>query len=165
MYYHSFNVGFIDIPNVTTLNIYTVGCIHNCSGCHSKDLQDINHKERKILTSDLIIEKLKSNTDFYKGICWLGGDPLYQFDEFININRELKLNYNKELLITAFTGYEFEKMELDKQLDLISYVDILIDGPWTGKVLSDPETNQKIWVKRNDTFELITYNELENKTY
>lgn len=60
MYFHSFNVGFIDIPNLTTLNIYTVGCEHNCPGCHSKDLQNINHAERKELTTEMIIEKLEA---------------------------------------------------------------------------------------------------------
>ena len=61
MYFHSFNVGYIDIPNTTTLNIYTVGCPHNCIGCHAADLQDFNHKERQLLTADLILEKLNKD--------------------------------------------------------------------------------------------------------
>jgi anaerobic ribonucleoside-triphosphate reductase activating protein len=102
MYFHSFNIGYIDIPNMTTLNIYTVGCPHKCYGCHAADLQDINHIERKELTSKLIIEKLTACKDYYQGICWLGGDPLFQFDEFIKLNQELKL-YDKNLIITAYT--------------------------------------------------------------
>ena len=72
LYFHSFNVGYIDIPNKTTLNIYTVGCPHKCPGCQAPDLQDINHKDRKVLTPDLIIEKLEACKGFYQGICWLG---------------------------------------------------------------------------------------------
>jgi len=56
-------------------------------------------------------------------------------------------------------------MPIEKQLDLISYVDILIDGPWKGITIDKPETNQKIWIKRNNTFERITYEELKNKKY
>ena len=102
MYFHSFNIGYIDIPNTITLNIYTVGCPHHCAGCHSPDLQDINHKDRQVLSAALISEKIHTGKDFFQGICWLGGDPLYQFDDFIQINQELK-HFNKDLLITAFT--------------------------------------------------------------
>lgn len=102
MYFHSFNIGYIDIPNTVTLNIYTVGCPHHCVGCHSVDLQDINHKDRQILTASLINEKLQTGKGYFQGICWLGGDPLYQFDDFIQINQELK-HFNNDLLITAFT--------------------------------------------------------------
>ena len=102
MYFHSFNVGYIDIPNTTTLNIYTVGCPHNCIGCHAADLQDFNHKERQLLTTDLILEKLNNANGFYDGICWLGGDPLFQFDEFIKINQELKMSKPK-IFISCYT--------------------------------------------------------------
>jgi pyruvate-formate lyase-activating enzyme len=158
MYFHSFNVGYIDIPNKITLNIYTVGCEHCCRGCHAEDLQNINHSERKELTSELILSKL--NGDFYQGICWLGGDALYQYDEFIKINHELKLA-KPDLKIYCFTGYEFEKMSLDKQLDLISCVDILIDGPWKGIPVTDKNSNQKIYIKEKNTYKNITWQELE----
>jgi pyruvate-formate lyase-activating enzyme len=72
------------------------------NGCHAPDLQNFNHPARLVLTTDLILEKLNTCKDFYQGICWLGGDPLYQFEEFIQINQELKL-HNPKLLITAFT--------------------------------------------------------------
>jgi hypothetical protein len=44
-------------------------------------------------------------------------------------------------------------------------VDILIDGPWEGKMISEEGTNQNIWVKRNNTYQKISYNELKNKKY
>jgi hypothetical protein len=50
-------------------------------------------------------------------------------------------------------------------LELISCVDILIDGKWQGKPVSDPNSNQKIWVKKNNTFELIAFEELKKKKY
>lgn len=164
MYFHSFNIGYIDIPNTITLNIYTVGCPHKCNGCHASDLQDINHKDRQILTSELIHSKLVNCKEFYQGICWLGGDPLYQFEDFIKINQQLKY-FNKDLLITCFTGYTYLDFNIEKQFDLLSCVDILIDGPWQGKVLSDPETNQKIWINNKIEFNQINYNDLKNKNY
>ena len=34
-----------------------------------------------------------------------------------------------------------------------------------GKELSNPETNQKIWINKNNTFINITYEQLKNKNY
>jgi anaerobic ribonucleoside-triphosphate reductase activating protein len=164
MYFHSFNVGYIDIPNTTTLNIYTVGCPHNCIGCHAADLQDFNHKERQLLTADLILEKLNNANGFYDGICWLGGDPLFQFDEFVKINQELKMT-KPEICISCYTGYEYNKLPIDKQLDLILCIDILIDGKWNGKMLHEEGCNQKIWINKNNTLKEITYLEFKNKEY
>jgi anaerobic ribonucleoside-triphosphate reductase activating protein len=84
------------------LNIYTIGCPHQCKGCHAPDLQNFNHPARLTLTTELIKEKLESCKDFYQGICWLGGDPLYQYEDFIKINQQLKEEF-PNLLITAFT--------------------------------------------------------------
>lgn len=159
MRFHSFNIGYIDIPAHTMLNIYTVGCEHNCPGCHAKDLQDINNPEAKKLTSKLILEKLNACAGFYNGVCWLGGDPLYQFDEFIRINKELKKH---NIFITAYTGYELQKLNQEQYNQLVSCVDILIDGLWKGKQISDPETNQKIWLNKDNKFNEITYEELKS---
>ena len=66
------------------------------------------------------------------------------------------------LLICCFTGYEFEKLSLEKQLDLISYVDILIDGPWQGIPITDSKSNQKIYIKEKNTYKNITWSELSD---
>jgi anaerobic ribonucleoside-triphosphate reductase activating protein len=164
MYFHSFNVGYIDIPNTITLNIYTVGCVHNCPGCHSTDLQNFNHSERKELTADLILEKLNNANGFYEGVCWLGGDPLFQFEEFIKINQELK-RVCPNILITCFTGYEYTQMSEEQQNKLCSCVDVLVDGKWQGKMLHEDGCNQKIWVNKNNVLEEISYLEFKNKEY
>lgn len=70
MYIHSLDIGYIDIPNHITLNIFTVGCEHHCKGCHTPDLQNFNHPDRKEVTAIEINNKL--GHDFYDGICWLG---------------------------------------------------------------------------------------------
>lgn len=168
MYFHSFNIGYIDIPNCKTLNIYTVGCPHHCNGCHAKDLQDINNKERQILSFNLIKNKLDNgldkinNKNFFQGICWLGGDPLYQWDDFIKINTELKNSIYKNLYNIVYTGYLYLDLPLNKQNELINCIDIIIDGPWKGITIDKPNCNQKIWFKKENKFIEVNYKYLEN---
>lgn len=159
MYIHSYNIGFIDIPNLTTLNIYTVGCPHHCKGCQAPDLQNIQHIQRKELNVDDIIFQIKNSYGFIKGICWLGGDPLYQFDDFIKINKELKEKTN--VYITCYTGYTLNDFSEQQKQQLLSVTDILIDGKWQGIPITDPKSNQKIFINKNNTFKNITFNELK----
>lgn len=159
MYIHSYNIGFIDIPNLTTLNIYTVGCPHKCDGCQAYDLQDINHKQRKELNIDEIISYIHDALGFIKGICWLGGDPLYQFDEFIKISKELKEKTN--LIISCYTGYTLDDFSEEQKQQLLSVVDVLIDGKWQGIPVTEEKSNQKIYINKDNKFVNITYNELK----
>lgn len=156
MYFHSYNLGFIQVPGLTTFNIYTIGCIHKCKGCQAEDLQDINHPDRKQLTSELIISKLD---ELYEGICWLGGDPLYQFNECIRINKELKESKFGNLLRIVYTGYVLEKFTQKQKQDLLSCIDIIIDGQWNGHMLGDPKCNQRIYINDKNKFKEISYEE------
>jgi hypothetical protein len=89
----------------------------------------------------------------------LGGDPLYQFDEFIRINKELKEKIN--LKIACYTGYTLNNFSEEQKKQLLSVVDILIDGKWQGIPVTDEKSNQKIYINKDNKFLNITYNELK----
>ena len=149
MFYHSLNIGFIEIPKINaSLNIYTVGCPFKCKGCHNPDLQNINHPERKVLESQMIEKYIHSSNGFINGICWLGGEPLFQFKDFISINHKLKSSF-KDISIVLFTGYtlsEIKEQHPEEYTDLLNLkLSYIIDGTWTGLPISDPNTNQKIY--------------------
>ena len=93
VYYHSTAVGYNDIPRTTTLNIYTVGCKHHCDGCHTPDLQNFNNPDRKELTIDVLNKSIDCSVGLIKGVCWLGGDPLYQKDQIIPLFSHIAEKY------------------------------------------------------------------------
>jgi organic radical activating enzyme len=169
MFYHSLNIGFIEIPNTNaSLNIYTVGCPFKCNGCHNPDLQNLYHPERKQLTS-LELEKYIDNSNgFINGICWLGGEPLFQFKDFIAINHKLRTKY-KDIIIALYTGYTISNIKNDNLEEYLALRDIelnyIIDGQWNGFPLSHEKTNQKIYkfdYNLNDYIE-ITYKDFMTK--
>lgn len=167
MYFHSFAVKFMEVPFVSsTLNIYTVGCIHNCKGCHSKDLQNINHPERRILMIDKLFNVIDQSDRFIQAICWLGGDPLYQFEDCINISKQIKEKY-PHLLNVVFTGYTLSDLLKDSMKQMLleaGYIDFIIDGEWNGHILGDKECNQKIYHFNQEMkkFDELTYDEYKN---
>ena len=161
MFYHSFSIGYVEVPSLnSTLNIYTVGCPFHCNGCQNKELQDINHIERKELDVHEIVRAVKDSFGIIQGICWLGGEPFFQFDSCLKISKELK----EEMLnipVIAYTGYAIEKL-LDKNSDIPKYFDLIIDGQWNGHPISDPLTNQRFWKREKNKFIQLTYEQYKN---
>lgn len=169
MFYHSLSVGFVEIPKINaSLNIYTVGCPFKCKGCHNPDLQDINHKDRKELSIVDIINPIKHSNNFINGVCWLGGEPLYQFKDFVNINIDLKRRF-PDIIISLFTGYILEEIKRDhpEEYETLLYLKLnyIIDGQWNGFPISHEKTNQKIYIYDNNTedYVRISYKDYINK--
>ena len=161
MFYHSFSIGYVEVPSLnSTLNIYTVGCPFHCNGCQNKELQDINHIERKELDVHEIVRAVKDSFGIIQGICWLGGEPFFQFDSCLKISKELK----EEMLnipVIAYTGYTIEKL-LEKNSDIPKYFDLIIDGQWNGHPISDALTNQRFWKSEKNKFIQLTYEQYKN---
>jgi len=165
MFYHSCAVNFMEVPfSNATLDIYTVGCPHHCEGCHSVDLQNFEHPERQILTENILKENIEKSLPLIESICWLGGDPLYQFNDCIKFSCFIKDNY-PQLINVVFTGYTFEDLCKDQEKKRLLYfggIDFLIDGPWKGVVLQDSNCNQKIRYFNGQDFKILTYEEYKN---
>src|ERR1035437_10599327 len=134
---HQISTGFIEIPNQVSLNIYAQGCEKKCIGCQNPELQKFEGGT-KIFISD--IDKILSDYSLSKWICWLGGDAVYQPDEFMRFNKNFK---KRNMNICLYTGKKFEEIK-----NLVHDVDLVIDGEWNGKSIKDSDTNQTIWIKR-----------------
>lgn len=168
MYFLNFNDGFVEVPFASpSLNIYTVGCEHKCKGCHAKDLQNFNHEKREELTFELIKKKLNLISGFYKSVCWLGGDPFFQFDECYNISLKIK-NEFPNIINVVFTGYKWDKF-FKEHLNKIDFrnipFDYVIDGAWNGKMLGQDGCNQKIWFKNKLLSNIFGYQEIFYNDY
>lgn len=165
MYFLNFNDGFIEVPFASpSLNIYTVGCEHKCKGCHAKDLQNINHENRKELTFELIDKKLSMIAGFYKSVCWLGGDPFYQYNECFEISKKIKEKY-PSIINVVYTGYQWKDFHEKNKLGWNLPFDYIIDGTWNGKKLGEEGCNQKIWIDNPFYSCIFTYDEIDYNRY
>jgi len=148
----SISTGFADIPGQISLNIFAQGCKLCCKGCQNPDLLDFNGGEEISVSNMEIILKSKPMTEW---ICWLGGDAVYQPEEFLAFNKLFK---EKSLKIALYTGRYFEDIQ-----DLIKDVDLIIDGPWDDSkgTVKDESTNQRTWHKEGMNWERVKFTELE----
>jgi anaerobic ribonucleoside-triphosphate reductase activating protein len=155
MRYLKDEIGFCEVPNVPTLNIYTVGCRRQCVGCHHAHLKDFNYPHAKILTNDTFLNKVKNGMPLIKGIAWLGGDPIYQPDRLLELIETLT-SHGVKIFNCLYTGELFENVP-EK---LKSMLDVIKDGEWKGVPATDDNSNQRFFVKRNNKWNQIRYDRL-----
>lgn len=128
------------------VTLFVSGCEHHCRGCHNP--QTWRTKSGIPFDEDALDElKEQLNKSYISGITLSGGDPLNKKNRF---QVELLLNHLKYKYpgksVWVYTGYLFEKV---KKLELMKYVDVLVDGKFV-KRLADVNykwagsTNQRI---------------------
>lgn len=114
-------------PGVRT-TLFVSGCTNNCAGCFNKELQNFNYGSRwNKDIEDEFISYVKNDNN--KGVNILGGEPLEQTmdNDLINLLSRIKSETNKSIWL--WSGFVFEDIIKDnKKKDILSYVDVLIDG-------------------------------------
>jgi len=93
--------------NLSTCEIYTVGCTRKCLNCHNPELQSYEVGEE--LNIEKLIDYLKEREELFSIISITGGDLLCQdMIEAMYLSSTLKLCFpNKELWL--FTGAELSE--------------------------------------------------------
>ena len=119
---------FVDGPGIR-MTIFTQGCHHNCPGCQNPQTHDFNGGH--FIDIDEIVSMIDENP-LLDGITFSGGDPMDQAEALIPLARIIK---ERGLNLVIFTGYTYERlMELSASrpgfFELLSFADILIDGPF-----------------------------------
>ena len=95
---------FVDGPGIR-LTVFTQGCHHNCPGCQNPQTHDFEGGH--FIEREAIITMIKDNP-LLDGVTFSGGDPMDQA-------------YEQLMKLTP------EKPEL---FELLTFADILIDGPF-----------------------------------
>lgn len=92
-------------------------------------------------------------------VTFVGGEPLDQITGLLEVCQELK---ERGFHIIVFTGYSLDSFSLKMQNDLMSRIDLLIDGEYlqTERIWDDEAIdgvrnfigsgNQRIWMKEQD---------------
>ena len=150
--------GFIEIPNLNTMNIHTVGCSLNCPGCHNPELQNYNHPEAYEINIQYLSDKFKETATLIDGICWMGGEPMDQLQDLIRINKVI----SEEAIIVVYTGYTMEQILEGPMEEALRYIDIIKTGPWKGIPVTEEGSNQCFYIKEDKGFLKKTYEELKS---
>ena len=131
--------------------LFVSGCTHKCEGCFNKKAQDFNYgydwnyKREEEFMSYVRDSKVV-------GVNILGGEPMQQVkdDALLNLLKRIKSETGKS--IWMWTGYEIEeilKINNPIQLEMLSLVDVLIDGKFVEelkdlKLLYRGSSNQRV---------------------
>lgn len=154
-------------------SVFFSGCEHCCKNCFNHALWDFNIGER--FTKAVYEAKIRPTINIHiAGISILGGEPMHPKNLLATANlvKWFKEDFpNKNIWL--WSGYTWEELmnKLNKNyevnLDVISYIDVLVDGPyiegqrdislrWRGsrnqKLINVPETLKqgKIITIQND---------------
>ncbi len=124
--YKPFN--FVDGEGVRC-SIYVSGCMFNCEGCYNKEIQNFNYGfDYTEELEDQIIADLSHS--YVQGLTLLGGEPFLNTIVTLPLSRRVRATFGDTKDIWAWTGYRWEELmeeSADKQ-ELLSYIDILVDG-------------------------------------
>lgn len=132
------NIKYNDVANgegVRT-SLFVSGCRNHCKGCFNKETWDFNYgndftKEVK----ERILDSLAP--EYISGLTVLGGDPFEPENqlEVFNLIKAVKERFPKKT-IWVYTGYTLEYLMSSEKIrtevtdNLLSYIDILVDGPF-----------------------------------
>lgn len=124
--YKSFN--FVDGEGVRN-SLYVSGCLFACEGCFNKAIQNFRYgipysKELE----EQILEDLAHPS--VQGLTLLGGEPFLNTDVCLRVVDQVKATFGETKDIWSWSGYTFEELllETDDKLELLSKIDILVDG-------------------------------------
>ena len=112
-------------------SVYTAFCPFNCDKCFSPLVQKRNvgfpyddEFENRVI-KDL-------GHSYVQGLTLLGGEPMLNTPMFIKLCKRVRSEYGDTKDIWCWTGYTWEELhragETPDKLELLSYVDILVDG-------------------------------------
>ena len=115
----------VDGPGIRT-TVFSQGCPHHCPGCHNPETWDFGCGTE--IPVEAIVDIVKSNP-LCRGVTFSGGEPFAQAAGFAKLAVLLKAEGYE---VASYSGYTFEELleGTEAQQQLLSNIDILIDGPF-----------------------------------
>lgn len=115
------------------VSIYVQGCNNHCPGCFNPETWDFEGgREFNNAVKNKFLELGKSKK--IAGFSILGGEPLQQGKDMLDLVKEIKETY-PDKTIWMWTGCVYEELT-PEQLEIVKYVDVLIDGRFDAKLKS-----------------------------
>jgi len=112
--------------------VFVSGCAFKCRGCFNTAAQSFQYGFPYTQEfEDMVINDARHS--YIEGLTLLGGEPMLNTPTMLKIVKRFKKEYpNKN--IWCWTGYTLEwllKFGHDSQKELLTYIDVLVDGPFT----------------------------------
>jgi len=122
--------------------IYFQKCSHHCFNCQNPDTWE-EGKGQQVTLQYLL--NIIDNDHLAVGVTFSGGCPMCKPEQIIELAKEIKKR-NKN--IWCYCGEKIGELK-DKQLELLQYIDVLIDGEYIDELRDDTlafrgSKNQKI---------------------
>ena len=112
------------------VSLFVSGCRNQCPGCFNPETWDFYYGEP--FTSRTVFKILNALApDHIAGLSVLGGDPFEpeNLSTVTTLVKTVKQTYpNKSVWV--YTGYRFENLI---QHEIMQYIDVLVDGPYSEK--------------------------------
>lgn len=123
--YKAFN--FVDGEGVRN-SLYVSGCLFHCEGCYNQATWSFAAGQPYTQAlEDQILEDLSH--PYVQGLTLLGGEPFLNTGILLPLVKRIRQELpDKD--IWSWTGYTWEELQLETadKLELLSYIDILVDG-------------------------------------
>ncbi|OXC07341.1 anaerobic ribonucleoside-triphosphate reductase activating protein [Ligilactobacillus agilis] len=124
--YKPFN--FVDGEGVRC-SLYVSGCKFSCPGCYNKVAQNFNYgyDYTKSLEDQIIADLGQS---YVQGLTLLGGEPFLNTQVCLQLVKRVRAEYGHQKDIWSWSGYTWEELQKESadKLELLSYLDVLVDG-------------------------------------
>jgi anaerobic ribonucleoside-triphosphate reductase activating protein len=117
--------------------VWVQGCSIRCAGCWNTEMWSF--EVNKILSVSELLHKIKTEMPTIEGITILGGEPLDQYEEVLQLLFETQQIGFSTML---FTGYAMSEIIERKMTDILKVTDILI----TDRYEQDKRTLNCQWI-------------------
>ena len=115
----------VDGPGIR-VTVFCQGCPHHCPGCHNPETWEFGCGTP--MEEETILSIVRSNP-LCRGVTFSGGEPFAQAEGYAKLAKLLKeAGYE----VASYSGYTFEQLQngTKAQRELLSVIDVLIDGPF-----------------------------------
>ncbi|MGN0451527.1 MAG: anaerobic ribonucleoside-triphosphate reductase activating protein [Acutalibacteraceae bacterium] len=118
------------------VSLFVSGCRHHCKNCFNREAWDFDFgKPFTKQTEEEILAEL--DKDYIKGLSLLGGEP-FEPENRAALTQLLKRVREKypDKTVWCYTGFEFEILTDQTAREMLSLIDVLVDGKFVEELKS-----------------------------
>lgn len=118
------------------VSLFVSGCRHHCKNCFNREAWDFDFG--KPFTKETETEILAElDKDYIKGLSLLGGEPFEPENRaaLTELLKKVKDKYPQKP-VWCYTGFQFEELDDQTAREMLSLIDVLVDGKFAEELKS-----------------------------